>query len=158
MSKKKTPAALLDAKGKFLEAKVRKYGKELMTERPCFFHRFTDSHDAGTIMGPTPGDSMLLTLKDDYLVECKESIELSSLSEDLNRFLVPTQTAFARLWERAGGKAIYVFLDRKNEMVEIWQAKMVNDAWIERRKINIAQREKYFELSNLKQALIQYCF
>lgn len=158
MSQRKTEPTLDNKRGKFLEAKLNKYGKQLVKELPCFFHRFTDTHDAGNFVGPTPGDFMLMTSKGRFLLECKESIVLESLTEDLNGFLVGTQTAFARLWERAGGQAYYLFLDRRAEMVELWQAKVINDAWIERKKISPNQREKHFLLSNLKTALIQNFF
>ena len=98
--------------GKWLEKLVQEALYRFQCERKSFFHRFADSHSAGTYLPAQPGDFLwLLPERPAYLLECKSTEK----SAKLKTLLDAGQCGKHRLWQRAGHQTAFIYASHDND-------------------------------------------
>lgn len=143
--------ARTEAKGKWWETRIEDAFRPLCKRLPAFFHRFTDSHAAGSLVARAPADYLLKTPHGALLIEAKSSEVHDTFASGYRSLLKAHQNANMRLWDRAGGQGLYLFAHKETQEVEAWDARVVHRAFVkEVKKLTAADRVVGFHISNLE--------
>lgn len=142
------------AHGKAFEKAIHEAVRNLNATLPIMWERVIDSHDAGNLIRNADCD-FKLTVKSSspgrpwvFHIECKASVKFPSLaSNGARRSLIKgDQIGKMRLCERAGAHGIFLFLDVRAGVVEVWDAPAVIEAWGKKRYNWVAQPSQRFRL------------
>lgn len=120
-AREKTPQEL----GKEFEQDFQALLKSVQNSSPAIYHRFYDTHSAGTFLPSQPGDFLMLYQGQGHLFELKSSDTHDSLSSGLSSLLDKDQAAHLRLWARAGAATHVIFWAQKTGVIEWWDGKVV---------------------------------
>lgn len=97
--------------GKSLESCFQAAAKAWCSANRGFFHRFTDTHAAGNLVQPQPGDFLLCLYGAALLVECKSTSKGSPLKRLLTSETAKKQLGKHRLWQRSYSPSGYLWAD-----------------------------------------------
>lgn len=137
---KETPAQR-NAHGKKFERYLQEdcFGP-LNNLHPIKWRRIIDAAAAGsTFVGGAEGDFSLVMKSEtkgqpyNVLIECKASSIHESLSQCFRSIIDKDQLAKARIHERAGGVAIYMFHSVRTGMIEIWPCQPIASIFHQKR-------------------------
>lgn len=104
---------------KQFEDDVQKYFKKRMEVDPIVYHRFYDTHSAGSFLPSQPADHLVQTPGHTVLVETKYSEVHNSLRSCFSSMVDDTQIAHMRIWMRAGAVGLIAFKGKVG--IEVWE-------------------------------------
>lgn len=93
-----------------------------------YYHRFLDTHAAGSHVPNAPGDYYAMLRGMPILVECKASIKHMSLKGCLADAVEDHQVGTHRLWIKAGGVSLFLFYSDQTRLIEFWRGETVISA------------------------------
>lgn len=103
---------------KKFEEGVEAYFKARMEHEPIVYHRFYDTHSAGSFLPNQPGDHYIKTLTHSILLETKHSEVHASLRSCFSNMVEDSQIAHMRVWMRAGSLTLVLF--KGTNGLELW--------------------------------------
>lgn len=105
---------------KKFEEDVQSYFEGRMENEPIVYHRFYDTHSAGSLLPSQPSDHLVKTTQHSILIETKHSEVHASLRSCFSGMVDNNQIAHMRIWMRANSIALIVFEGTKG--IEVWEA------------------------------------
>lgn len=108
--------------GKWLEKHLQSALQEFQARRRSFFHRFPDSHAAGSWLPAQPGDYLwLLPGLPAILIEAKSTDK----GAPLRSLLDPGQCGKHRLWQRAGHISCFIYAENVGGQLRWYEGQSV---------------------------------
>lgn len=105
-------------KWKKLEEDVAELFRQRMELEPLVYHRFYDTHSAGSLLPEQPADHLVIWRGLPILIETKYSSRFASLASCFGEMVKDGQIASARIWGRAGAYSLFLF--QGTEHYELW--------------------------------------
>lgn len=107
--------------GAWFEDELKPIFKNMQEHMGLYYHRFIDSKAAGNLVADQPADFMLKTKKGAFLIEVKASRRHKSLIGGLSSLMRKEQAVHLRMWDRADGDSLVIFINVPSGHVEIWE-------------------------------------
>ncbi len=120
-------------KGKAFESECIEFLKGMMVQRRCATHRLYDTHSAGALLPPQPGDCFHVHDGKLFLFEFKSSGEYDTLAGSrgpLNSLFSADQIALMRIWHRAGAITTVVFKSQVNGIIQAWDGNYIAGKYV----------------------------
>lgn len=144
-------------RGKDFEEDTRQALEYAVRKTKTAYIRLYDTHSAGSFLPAQPCDFMACHDGTTILIECKASEKHSSLADNrrvLTSNLSDNQMAHARLWTRAGGRYLILFLSVEQGKVEVWDGNRVADTYFTpRARLDINDCLYQTNKTNLKESM-----
>lgn len=109
--------------GKEFEEHLQSALKLMQKKMKFTFSRMYDSHSSGGFLPAQPGDFCGVANGRGWLMEAKSSAKVDSLHLNksvLSDNMSSTQSAFMKIWHRAGALTVVPFLSQETGVVEFW--------------------------------------
>lgn len=139
--------------GAWFEARTQENLKHMREFRRLTFLRLYDTKSAGAYLPRQPGDFIVSSPNDVYLVECKASKTHDSLVSCAGSNISKEQAVEHFMWHRAGHRSLFLFLSTKTGDIEMWDGHHVG---LQRRAglrlsrevgmRGVAEASRYYEL------------
>jgi len=112
--------------GKQFEKDLQGILNLLKTTHHLYYVRLYDTTSArGKFLPDQPGDFIVSARSRGHLIECKASDKHTSLRGCLSGMVSTQQAAAHQLWVRSGNPAWFLFLDHRNQQLEVWDGGLV---------------------------------
>lgn len=111
--------------GAWWEDQLKDHFTFLQATERFYWHRFPDTKSCGNFVADQPADFLVCSAGSGMLLEAKASAKHDSLRSCLSNNVSGTQALHHRLWARAGGSSMFVFLGVSTDTVEIWDGAYV---------------------------------
>lgn len=110
--------------------------KDLQSKHPLFFDRFYDTKSTGTFrqgrgkafIPPRPGDFLVGHKGLASVLECKASESHAGLRSGRSALVKDGQCAKMRMWMRSGNLGFFIFRNKLEDVIEVWDGEVVVDA------------------------------
>lgn len=119
--------------GKEFEGKLQVEMSARMQKSRAYCHRLYDTKSAGNYLPSQPGDFIYLVRGTAMLLEIKSSAKYPTLAgkrTPVTDLFDNEQIAKMRLWARAGGATVVVFMDQATNTIEVWDGKDVVQVYV----------------------------
>jgi len=113
--------------GAWFEHELQAVFAEFREHLPSTFLRLYDTKSAGSYLPSQPGDFILNTPVDAFLIESKASAKYESLSSCLSSNVSKEQAVEHIMWRRSGHRSVFIFLSTKTGLCSIWDGKYVGE-------------------------------
>lgn len=136
-------------RGMYFQHALQERLQFLAEHRPVYWHRFTDTREAGRVTKKAPGDFMLMTGGVATLLEAKSSIKHKTFTTCFKALIKPGQPGEHAKWLRGEGEAFFLFYSHVTDLVEVWPSGLVRLAYRGELKLTGVHMETTFELDKL---------
>ena len=114
--------------GAWFEARSQELFKHLKEYKRLTFLRLYDSKSAGAYLPKQPGDFIVASPNDVFLVECKASKTHKSLVSCAASNVSKEQAAEHWMWSRSGHTGMFLFISVVTGEIEVWDGKYIGDS------------------------------